>query len=622
MTDIHPDTDTWSDLASEATMERNTPYLVDGLYNAPDLIDLESLHTILDEFSALTELNSSLVSHPDQETLASSGGRALCDLFHQSSENAAASCRASRLLRVSQPASPQPSKYPPCAVGLVSAATPVIIKNTHIANLFAGQVLLQPPDRQWYEALADRYGYDRDVVLATLDEVPVISKPQLDQAAAFLRSIALLIAQQGLAKLRLQENARSLAAEIEQRKQAEQQRRHLEEQVRHAQKLESLGVLAGGIAHDFNNLLMVILGNAALALDGLPANAPHREPITEIEKASRRAADLCGQMLAYSGKGAFRIELTDLSELVEEMAHMLEISISKKAALRYEFGRGLPAIAVDATQVRQVVLNLITNASEAIGERDGVIAIKTRVVECDHEDLAGSYLNESLSAGTYVCLEVKDTGQGMDRVTRQRLFDPFFSTKFAGRGLGMAAVIGIIRGHEGAIKVRSEPGIGTTIQALFPAAARPDRSLEATSISDDVCDGGTTGTVLLVDDEAAVRRVGARMLETLGYVVVTASDGIEALSALTAARDEIVCVLLDLTMPHLDGEETCRELRNIRADIPVIVSSGYNAQDVTQRFAGLNQVEFIQKPYSIAALGSVLREMLGGVGDGVDPTAG
>ena len=407
---------------------------------------------------------------------------------------------------------------------------------------------------------------------------------------------------------------RSTLQDITERKRAENEKQHLESQIQHAQKLESLGVLAGGIAHDFNNLLMGILGNADLALMGLSPVSPIRENLEDIEKASLRAADLCKQMLAYSGKGRFVIESIDLNELVREMAHILEVSISKRATLRRSFQEDLPLIEADATQVRQVVMNLITNASEALGDKDGVISITTGVVECDRKYLLTTYLDEELPEGRYVSLEVSDTGCGMDQETQKKLFDPFFTTKFLGRGLGMAAAIGIMRGHRGAIKVYSEVGKGTSLKVLFPALPSGDpatlslldQSQEAT------LNFKGSGTILFVDDEETVSAVGRRMLEHAGFAVITATDGRQAVEMFREIADEVVCVVLDLTMPHMDGEEAFRELRRIRPDIRVILSSGYNQQDVTQRFAGKGLAGFVQKPYQFTDLINELSRVLGG----------
>ena len=253
------------------------------------------------------------------------------------------------------------------------------------------------------------------------------------------------------------------------RRRSEEERLAFERRMQQTQKLESLGVLAGGIAHDFNNLLMGILGNADLALSKSPPESPVRAYIRNIDTAAQRAADLANQMLAYSGKGRFVVEPIDLSRLVEEMGHLLATVISKRAALRYRLAADLPPVEADATQLRQVVMNLITNASDALGDEEGVITVATGVVEIDPAGTAPRSSGAPLPPGTYVFIEVSDTGCGMDPATRARIFDPFFTTKQTGRGLGLAAVLGIVRGHRGALRVSSEPGQGTTFTVLFPA---------------------------------------------------------------------------------------------------------------------------------------------------------
>ena len=402
--------------------------------------------------------------------------------------------------------------------------------------------------------------------------------------------------------------------DITDRKRAEEERKSLEAQVQHAQKLESLGVLAGGIAHDFNNLLLAILGNADLALMDMAPEAPARRNVGEIKKASQRAAELSSQMLAYSGKGRFIVEALDLSAMVEEMTHMLKVSISKKAILKYNFSKNLPAIEADATQVRQVIMNLITNASEAIGDRSGVISISTGAMEADRAYLQETYLDEDLPEGLYVCLEVADTGCGMSEETQAKLFDPFFTTKFTGRGLGMAAVLGIIRGHRGAIRICSEIGKGTTITVLFPAMRSKTTGPDGEGQGDEAQIDETwkcSGTVLLVDDEETVLAIGKRMLQRLGLTVLIARDGREGVEVFREHQDEIACVVLDMIMPHMDGEEAFGELRRISSDVPVIMSSGYDEERVTRRFAGKDLAGFIQKPYEFQKLRNAMHSVLG-----------
>jgi nitrogen-specific signal transduction histidine kinase/CheY-like chemotaxis protein len=408
-----------------------------------------------------------------------------------------------------------------------------------------------------------------------------------------------------------------LCDKIAESKQAEQEKLALERQVQHAQKLESLGVLAGGIAHDFNNILMAILGNADLALDGLSPNSLVHANLQEVVRASKRAAELVKQMLAYSGKGRYVIESIDSGRLIEEMARLVEASISKKAVLKYKIAENLPTFDGDVTQIRQIIMNLIINASEAIGDKSGVITLSTGAMDCDRaylndiNEVQRASLYEPLPEGVYTFFEVADTGCGMDAKTIEKIFDPFFTTKFTGRGLGMSAVLGIVRGHKGALKIYSEVGKGTTFKVLFPANELSDNGF-AVRRKDEAegKDWCGSGTVLVVDDEEAVCAVGKQMLEHMGFSVLAASDGHEALKVYREHTDEIVCVLLDLTMPYMDGEEAFRAMQRLHPDVTVILCSGYNEQEATQRFAGKGPAGFIQKPYNMAALRERLTEVL------------
>jgi len=392
----------------------------------------------------------------------------------------------------------------------------------------------------------------------------------------------------------------SVARDLTERKRFEAERLHLEQQLLHAQKLESLGVLAGGIAHDFNNILMAILGNADLALMRINKESPVVDNLHRIEEAAARAADLAKQMLAYSGKGKFMVEHINLNRLLEDMLHMLEVSISKKAVLRLNLNHSLPTVEADATQMRQIVMNLVINASEAIGDKSGVIAITTGCMDCDKNYLKDVWLDENITAGLYVYLEIADTGCGMSKKTVARIFDPFFTTKFTGRGLGMAAVMGIVRSHKGAIKVYSELNKGTSFKILLPASGKPAELFnhDAGHGTDDWQGGGT---VLLVDDEETVRGIGREMLQDLGFEVITANDGREAIEAFKATPN-IAFVILDLTMPHMDGEQCFRELRQLDPGVKVVMSSGFSEHEVNQKFAGKGLAGFIQKPYRLSGL--------------------
>lgn len=404
----------------------------------------------------------------------------------------------------------------------------------------------------------------------------------------------------------------SIVRNITEQKLAEDERLRLEAKIQHAQKLESLGVLAGGIAHDFNNLLVGILGNAGLALMKMKPESPTRQIVERIETAALRASDLTKQMLAYSGKGKFIIEPLNLSKMVEEMAHLLEISISKNAVLKYEFAESIPPIEGDATQIRQVIMNLITNGSEAIGSKSGYIAIRTGVMYVDENYTRGTYYSDYRKNGYYVFLEVSDTGCGMDEETVNKMFDPFFTTKFTGRGLGLAAVLGIIRSHQGAVKVYSEKEKGTTIKVLFPRLDEEGDvagAIESEGVQNEKLKWSGTGVVLVVDDDETVRSVAKMILEEAGFGVITANDGREAVE-LFKSQQNIELVLLDMTMPHMNGEDCFCELRRIDPDVKVILSSGYNEQDATNRFAGKGLAGFIQKPYPPQDLIDVVMEVV------------
>lgn len=399
--------------------------------------------------------------------------------------------------------------------------------------------------------------------------------------------------------------------DITARKWAEEKRLQLERQMQQTQKLESLGVLAGGIAHDFNNLLTVILGNASLALDELPPVTPARDSLVAIEETSLRAAELCRQMLAYSGKGQSIIENIRLHELVGEMASLLKASISKKAIFNLNLKNSLPPLRGDPGQIRQVIMNLVINASEALGENIGAITFSTGMMGCSREYFIETLLDEGLSEGTYVWLEVSDTGCGMDHETQRRIFEPFFTTKFTGRGLGLPAVLGIVRGHQGTLKVYSEPGRGTTFKVLFPALLEEKTlTYHNQGIKTDIWKGA--GTVLLADDEESVRIMGARMLERIGFEVLAATDGRDAVELYRAHAGRIMLVLLDLTMPDLDGEETFRELRRVDPQVRVVMSSGYSESEIAPRFAGKRLSGFLQKPYTLETLIQCLQGALGG----------
>ncbi|HEY1340558.1 MAG TPA: response regulator, partial [Bryobacteraceae bacterium] len=364
------------------------------------------------------------------------------------------------------------------------------------------------------------------------------------------------------------------------------ERRRNEEHLLQSAKLESLGVLAGGIAHDFNNILTGVLGNASLVLETLEPSDMNHGLLEEVVNATERAADLTRQILAFAGKGQFVIEPVDLSRAIEDLKGLLETSLPKPAKLRFELTRDLPPVDADLRQVQQVIFNLVINAGEAIGERPGTVLVETGVRDLP-EGAPEAPPFGKLPPGHYVYVAVKDTGSGIDAATRARIFDPFFTTKFMGRGLGLPAAMGIARSHRGAIHVESEPGRGSRFEVLLPsnASGRP-----------------AGGAILVVDDEEIVRRTTRSVLERKGYRVLTAENGQQAVDVFREHADDVALILLDLTMPVMDGAEAVRYLRTIRHDVPILVSSGYNESDVARRFTGNRVTGFVRKPYRAGAL--------------------
>ena len=396
--------------------------------------------------------------------------------------------------------------------------------------------------------------------------------------------------------------------DVSARRHAEHAKLEMERQLLHAQKLEGLGVLAGGIAHDFNNILAIILGYADLLQTHLPASGQSHRDVDVIIRAVQRAAGLTQQMLAYAGKGKAAVEPVTLSRLIDDARSMLEVSVSKKATIQYSLAADLPAIMADASQIYQVVLNLVINASEALGDASGTIELVTDTVDDSAVAATPDGKNYDLQAGPYVRLTVADTGCGMDQATVGKIFDPFFTTKFTGRGLGLAAVHGIVRSHHGAIQVASTPGRGTTFAVLFPVANMP--------VAAPAREAGVTrawrgsGVILVVDDEEIIRTWAQSILEGIGFSVLTAADGDEAVRLYRQRYAEIACVLLDLTMPKLNGEETLRELRHIRPDVRAILSSGYSEEELVEQFAGTSVAAFLHKPFRGETLVAAIRQAL------------
>ncbi|WP_005034203.1 hybrid sensor histidine kinase/response regulator [Holophaga foetida] len=383
--------------------------------------------------------------------------------------------------------------------------------------------------------------------------------------------------------------------------------RATEEAIRQSQKLKSLGILAGGIAHDFNNLLTAMLGNLNLAQIKLGENGPAANFLENIERTVLRASDLTRQLLAYSGRGHFVVKPLDLNTVVGEMTHLLEVSIPKKIGLDYRFAQHLPPIEADFAQIQQVVMNLVTNASDAIGDREGFISITTRCSEVSEGFISATFPDQAIEPGLFVILEVSDNGCGMSRKVLDHIFDPFFTTKSNGKGLGLSAMLGILRGHRAGIKIYSEVDRGTVFKLFFPAAKDAVLPLDYISPSLPIM---AEGTILVVDDEPDIRETACIALETLGFTVLTAADGQEAVEVFQNYRNEIRAILMDLTMPRVDGKEAFHQIRSIDPRACVILSSGYSEQDIRHTFTGEGPAGFIQKPYHIKEMQRVLVDCL------------
>jgi len=402
---------------------------------------------------------------------------------------------------------------------------------------------------------------------------------------------------------------------MKQAEEAERERQKMMLKMEHAQRLESLGVLAGGIAHDFNNLLSVILGNTTLLKRKLDADSNQHKYIQRIQAAGHSAAELCRQMLAYAGKGKTSMQRVMLPMMVEEIGQLLRSTISRSVQLEFKRMESVPSLEVDASQLRQVIMSLVMNAAESIGDGQGVVTVSTGQMRADEDYVLSSVGYHDAEPGDYAYLDIEDTGCGMDEATLQRVFDPFFSTKFAGRGLGMSAVLGIIQSHKGLIHVCSDVGVGTTFRILLPL---PEIKMEkgidfnlpiinSPKMPEEVL---PHGTVLVADDEAEVREIACVMLEEMGYSTLEACDGEQAVQIFSEQANDIQAILLDETMPKMNGDKAIEFIRKIRNDIPVVLTSGHAQEDVEQLFSGTGVDCFIQKPYAQETLQQALHDAI------------
>jgi len=405
---------------------------------------------------------------------------------------------------------------------------------------------------------------------------------------------------------------RQLVQEVEDRKKAQEARMQAEAQLLHSEKLKSLGILAGGIAHDFNNLLSVVMGNAEMTrMDAKPASTLAKNMV-QIEDACKRAAELCTQLLAFAGKGKINLRHVCLNDIAREITGLLRTKIAQNVQTKLHLASDIPKVKVDLPQMHQAISGLMLNASEAVeadqdeGRGEGTITLTTGMMRADRRYLNTCSAQEILPEGNYLFIEISDTGCGMNAETMDHIFDPFFTTKQYGRGMGLSAALGVMRGHQGTIHVESEVGVGSSFRLLLPPAEE-----ERVAPAAVAGDWEGSGLMLVVDDDELVRKLSCRMLEKMGFKTVSASNGKQGISRFKEKSDKLVGVMLDFSMPDMDGEEVFMALHNIRAEVPVILCSGFAKQDVLDRFRAQGLAGFLHKPYSRAQLQTTLHKVLG-----------
>ena len=378
--------------------------------------------------------------------------------------------------------------------------------------------------------------------------------------------------------------------------------------------MDSLGVMCGGIAHDFNNFLMGILGNAGLALMEMAPESPAWNSVKQIETVALRAAELTNQLLAYSGKSEPERRIVHMSKLVKEMAHLLRVSIPKTTEITYSFEGELPGVDCDPVQIRQVVMNLMINASDSIETKSGKISVQTGLMSCDADSLKLSALGEGVEPGEYVYVKVGDNGIGMDQETIDRIFDPFFTTKPSGHGLGMAVVTGVVKAHNGTVLINSTPGSGTEFTVLLPASAELVQVDEGAAAEDVSPEKGekVSAEILIVEDDEIVSNVARKILENCGFQVSEAPDGDVAIKILEETPpDRFDLIMLDVTLPGTSGKDVLARAKSLKKDVPVLLMSGYNEDDIKRDFGISGYDGFLKKPFDALTMATVVKQCCG-----------
>ncbi len=398
--------------------------------------------------------------------------------------------------------------------------------------------------------------------------------------------------------------------DLTERRKAEEERQRHETERQHAQKLESLGVLAGGIAHDFNNLLMSIVARAGLALRSLPSDSPTRTHLDMIEKSGLRGGELANQMLTFAGQTQLVFQPINLKQFLQDSQSFLRSTVSKRITLTCQLADELPAIYGDRSQLRQLLMNIVTNAAEAIGEQDGLISMTTSSLDVSTQDFSEYHIIGDLSMGSCVSLNIQDTGHGIQPELIPKIFDPFFSTKFPGRGLGLATLLGLVRGHGAAIAVRSHVGRGTEFCFMFPRNQQPTlQQSPSVTLPVNPSSKPTPTKILIVDDEEDVRTTCSLILHEIGFDALVAQDGKSGAHIFEQHHDQIALVFLDLTMPHVDGAKLAKKIRERDQTVPILISSGYTEEEAMKHFTQSKVNAFIQKPFQVEVLIAKIHEL-------------
>lgn len=680
-------------------------------YTLNDLLDIPTIQSLLDSLDEINKLPSAILDK-DGNILTATSWQDICKNFHRLNHDTERRCRESDTrinINVGETVS---HVIYPCPMGLIDAASPIIVEGQHLGNVFIGQLLIEEPDEKYFIEQALKYGFDRDNYLEALKKVPLCSEEHLRVNLNFIATFVQVLAEEGLKNKRQLETERALheheqrlnvifetseagiivvsplgvitfanrrmatmfglpldellgthyldyihesekqagincmekitkgektsielvrhyvrkdgtdfwgnltgtrfenidggmrdqiivVSDISERKRAEDEKRLLEQQLQQAQKLESLGVLAGGIAHDFNNILTIIRGNIFLAKsDPEKANGL----LENIDVAVDRAAGLCQQMMAYAGKASLDKSKFNLVLLVDEMIKLLKSTLPQNAAVKFECPVDKILISGDANQINQIIMNLVINASEAIGTAQRGIRVELNVLEITSDCLETDYLGNSIRNSFYACIVITDNGEGMDEETQKRIFEPFYTTKFIGRGLGMSAVLGIVASHNGSIQLKSQKGKGTSFKILIPIDKTDVEEIKKQLLVVEKTKPPTEQVVLLVEDEDQVRSIASMMLSKLGFQVLEASNGIEALETYREHCDDITLIITDIGMPLMDGHELIQKLKHINPTLPIFVTSGFSEQMIVSRTPLTNIAGIIAKPFKYELL--------------------